>query len=55
MEHDPLKFNNLLYLWNEIAHKIVIEDPLDRVEQEISQFVRNQQTINELKKQVGCD
>lgn len=49
--HDPLQFNYLLWLWDQIHVQFVEPKILTADEQE--QYNRNQKIIDELKKKVG--
>lgn len=60
MEQDPIKYNYLLYLWNEISNAITHgTDPVTyeivKMEEDIKRQVRQQVMIDKMKKSFGVN
>lgn len=62
MEQDPVKFNYLLYLWDQIQSMILKDSKnlpeqalYDQIESDLSDLVRSKNTIDDLKRKCGID
>ena len=55
MEHDPVKFNTLLQLYDTLHDELSLIVAKNDIEEDAAKFVKRQDIINQLKKKTKCD